>query len=252
MLFEMTWEGIWEGIGSANLKKGGEPYIWQFYDKLLPGYSFKGKKVLEFGCGTGINSVIMAMRGASLTLVDSSQKALDIVRQNLDCLGLDAELLKMDVFDFREKNKYDLAHSEGLVEHFLPPKRQEIVDMHARAVKKGGRVLIIVPHAKNPPYRLGKRLAQTLGCWVYGNEYPYTRSELAERMRRAGVEPGKVLGGELLFSLFWLFTPITLNSSRLMRKGIVNPARPKWTRMNYANPLANRWGRVIGCVGMKV
>ena len=90
-----------------------------------------------------------------------------------------------------------------------------------------------------------------MGCWIYGNEYPYTRSELVKRMKMAGLQPGRVLGGELLFSLFWFFTPLTLRSSRLIRKGITNPARPWWVRLNYDNGIANRWGRVIGCVGEK-
>lgn len=246
----MDWSDIWQGIGKAEFKKGREPYVWKFYEKLLPGYNFKGKKILEFGCGTGVNSTIMALKGAKLTFVDTSQQALDMVKANLERLDLDAELVKMDVFDFEEAG-YDLVHSEGLVEHFLPPKRQEIVDIHARAARKGGKVLIIIPHLKCPPYRLGKGMASKLGCWIYGNEYPYTRRELVRRMESAGLNPGKILGGEFLFSLFWLFTPVTLTSSRMLRKGIVNPARPWWVRLNYANRWANRWGRVIGCVGEK-
>ena len=247
----MDWSGIWDGIGSANFQKGREPYVWRFYEKFLPDYDFKGRRVLEFGCGTGVNSTIMALRGAKLTFVDTSQRALDMVKENLDRLGLDAELVKQDVFDFNERGRYDLVHSEGLVEHFLPPKRQEIVDIHARAARGDGRVLIMIPHLKCPPYRLGKKLASAIGCWIYGNEYPYTKHELQKRMEWAGLRPGKVLGGEFLFSIFWLFTPITLNSGRIIRKGVVNPARPWWVRLNYANKWANRWGRVIGCVGRK-
>jgi len=248
----MSWSDIWNIIGNVNFQGGREPYVWKFYEKLLPSYNFKGKKILEFGCGTGINTTIMALRGAKVTFVDSSQEALNLVMKNLERLELDAELVKMDVFDFRENNKFDLVHSEGLVEHFLPPKRQEIIDIHTRAAKKGGKVVIIVPHIKCPPYRLGKRLAEMLGCWIYGNEYPYTKNELVRRMERSGLKPYKVLGGEFLFSLFWLFTPVVLKSSRMIRKGIVNPARPWWVRLNYGNCFANRWGRVIGCVGEKM
>jgi len=245
------WSSIWNSIGTADFKYGREPYVWKYYEKLLPGCNFKGKRVLEFGCGTGINTAIMALRGAKVTFVDYSKDALDLVRRNLERLGIDAELIQQDVFDFSEKNKYDIVHSEGLVEHFLPPKRQDMVDIHARAAKNGGKVLIIIPHLKNPPYRIGKKLASSLGCWIYGSEYPYTRNELVKRMRMAGLRPGNVIGGEFFFSLFWLFTPIALRSSRMLRKGIVNPARPWWVRLNYANYFANRWGRVIGCVGEK-
>jgi 2-polyprenyl-3-methyl-5-hydroxy-6-metoxy-1,4-benzoquinol methylase len=245
------WSGIWNTVGTANFEDGREPYVWKYYEKLLPDYDFRGKRVLEFGCGTGINTVIMAMRGARVTFVDYSREALKLTKKNLERMGISAEMVQQDVFDFDEKGKYDIVHSEGLVEHFLPPKRQEIVNIHAKAAKKSGKVVIIVPHLKNPPYRMGKKLARKLGCWIYGNEYPYARRELVRRMRMAGLKTSKVIGGELFFSLFWLFTPIALRSSRMIRKGIVNPARPWWVRINYANYFANRWGRVIGCVGEK-
>ncbi len=248
---ESDWSSIWDNLKDVDLQKGREPYTWKNYENLLPGYDFKGKKVLEFGCGTGINTTIMALRGAKVTFVDYSKQALELVKMNTERLGIDAEIVHQDIFDFSETNKYDLVHSEGVVEHFLHPKRQEIVDIHARAAKKGGKVLIIVPHMKNPFYRLGKKMAESLGCWIYGNEYPYTRRELIERMERSNLRPGNIVGGELFFSLFFLFTPITLRSRRMIRKGIVNPARPWWVRLNYSNRPANRWGRVIGCVGEK-
>jgi SAM-dependent methyltransferase len=247
----MSWSDIWKGMGNVDFLKGREPYVWKYYERLLLGYDFRGKKVLEFGCGTGINTTIMALRGAKVTFVDYSKEALDLVRQNLDRLGVDAELIRANVFDFRENGRWDLVHSEGLVEHYLPPKRQEIVDIHAGAVKKGGRVLIIVPHIKCPPYRIGKRLGSMLGCWIYGNEYPYTRNELVKRMHRAGLEPGRVVGGQFLFSLFFMFAPIAFRSRRMLRKGTIIPARPRWARLNDDNYFANRWGRIIGCVGTK-
>ena len=248
----MAWSDIWNVIKNVDFQRGREPYTWRYYEKLLGAdYDFRGKRVLEFGCGTGVNTTIMALRGAKVTFVDYSKEALELAGRNLDRLGIDAELVQSDVFDFNEKGKYSLVHSEGLVEHYLPPKRQEIVGIHAMAAKKGGKVLIIVPHMKNPMYRTGKKLAGALRCWIYGNEYPYTRNELVKRMQMAGLAPGKVVGGEFFFSLFFLFTPIALRSRRMLRKGIVNPARPWWVRMNYDNYFANRWGRVIGCVGEK-
>ncbi len=246
----MTWSEIWKGIEGIDFSR--ETYIWRFYEMLLNGFDLKGKTVLEFGCGTGINSIFMAMRGAKVTFVDNSRQALRLVKKTLDKFGLEGELVRMDVFDSDFRNRFDLVHSEGLVEHFLYPKRQEIVDIHANAARKGGNVLLIIPHSNCPPYRLGKFIAEKTGVWIYGKEYPYTKNELVRRMKIAGLKPGNVLGGEFLFSLFWLFTPIALRSRRMIRKGIANPARPWWVRLNYGNWFANRWGRVIGCLGKKL
>ena len=167
-------------------------------------------------------------------------------------MGLKGRTVCESVFDSRFRNEFDLVHSEGLVEHFTGKKRQEIMDIHTRAAKKAGRVLIIVPHRKCPAYRVGKFLAEKAWTWIYENEHPYTRGELVTRMGRAGLRPGKVLGGEFLFSLVWLAAPIMLRSSRLLRKGIGMPASKKMLRLNYGNRFANRWGRVIGAVGEKI
>lgn len=246
------WEQIWEGVEKVDFQRESEPYVWKFYEMFLKGYDFKGKRVLEFGCGTGINSILMTLRGARVTFVDTSEKALDIVKANLEKLGLKGKLICQDIFDSDFEGEFDLVHSEGLVEHFTGKKRQEIVDIHARAVRKGGRVLIMVPHRKCPPYRLGKYVAEKTGTWIYENEHPYTKRELVQRMERAGLRPGKVLGGEFLFSLAWLMAPLMLRSSRLLRKGIGLSANSKMVKLNYGNRFSNRWGRVIGAVGEKL
>lgn len=246
------WEQIWEGVERIDLQPGREPYVWKFYEMLLKDYDFEGKRVLEFGCGTGVNSILMALRGARVTFLDSSRKALDIVKINLERLGLKGRLVCQDIFDSDFRGEYDLVQSEGLVEHFLGRKRQEIIDIHARAAKKGGKVLIIVPHRKCPPYRIGKFLAERTGTWIYHNEHPYGKRELVRRMERAGLKPGRILGGEFLFSLVFLFSPLVLKSSRLIRKGIGFPASKRLVKLNYGNRFADRWGRIIGAVGDKL
>ncbi len=246
------WSDIWKGVERVNFDVNKPPYTWNMYEHLLKDYDLKGKKVLEFGCGTGINSTIMVARGARMVFFDSSKSALELVRKNLERLSLDAELVHGDVFDSDFNGEFDLVHSEGLVEHFLEPRRQEIVDIHARAAKKGGEVLIIVPHRKCAPYRIGKYIATKTGTWLYGNEYPYTKKELKERMRRAGLRPGNIIGGETLFSLFFMFSPIAMLSSRLVRLGLTQPMSKNISRLNYNNYVANKWGRNIGCVGRKL
>jgi len=249
---EADWSDLWSGVDRVDFNIENPPYTWSFYDIMLNGYDFKGKRVLEFGCGTGVNSLVMAAKGAKLLFYDSSKRALELVKKNLDALSIDAELAQGDIFDADFNAEFDLVHSEGLVEHFLEPRRQEIVDIHARAVKKRGDLLLLVPHRKCPAYRIGKYIATKTGAWVYGDEYPYTKNELIERMSRSGVKPGRVVGGETIFSIFFLLSPLVLRSRRLIRTGITRSASNNWKRLNYDNWLANRYGRVIGAVGKKL
>ena len=164
------WSNLWSGIGRIHMER--EPYMWQFYKMLLGDYSFKGKKVLEIGCGTGVNSLIMASLGARVSLLDKTAEALNLVKENLNGFNPNCELIHGDVFDCALDSDYDLVHSEGVVEHFLTKKRQRILDIHAASLKKGGKALIIVPNLSSLPYRFGKYISQKTSTWVYGNEYP--------------------------------------------------------------------------------
>ncbi|MEE9405790.1 MAG: class I SAM-dependent methyltransferase [Candidatus Aenigmarchaeota archaeon] len=244
-----NWSEYWKGMKDVRFKK--EPFTFKFYEMLL-GSDFKGKRVLEIGCGTGIDSILMGMRGAKLTFLDRSPEAMALVKDNLNRFGLKAEFLQEDFFEYDFKPRWDMVHSNGTVEHFLAPKRQEVIDIHAKACVKGGKVCILVPHAKCPPYRFGKAVSSRLGLWIYGKEYPYTKTELRARMEKSGLEVEKILGGEALFSLLWAFSPVFLGlGGRAVRKGIVKGAGKKMLRLNYNNKIANRWGRVIGAVGVK-
>lgn len=243
------WGRVWSGM--KGLEFGNEPYMWKFYELLLGTYDFRGRKVIELGCGTGVNSIFMAKRGARVTFLDFSKHALDIVRKNMELAGVDGEFILGDIFDYDFDGEFDVAHSEGVIEHFSGFQRQGVVDRHADAVGKGGRAVIIVPHMGSPGYRLGKFMAEATGSWIHGKEYPYTRSELKTRMERRGLDVGRVVGGELFMAFGWLLSPLWLRSGTVLQRSITTPANKEIFRMNYSNRLADRYGRVLGAVGVK-
>ncbi len=239
------WGSIWKSFGRADLND--TTYMFEYYKDFVS--SFKGKKVLEIGCGTGVNSILMASLGAKVSVMDYSRDALDVVGKMSH--GLDIELIHQDMFTSTIKGEFDLVHSEGVVEHYLMPKRQKVLDVHTAAAKRGGKVLIIVPNAKCPAYRLGKALAEKTG--IYGNEYPYTETELVYRMKKSGLRHEKSLGGEFLLSAGWALAPLWLSKyGSILRRGFASPVRRGFYNANYSNPLANRWGRAIGVLGTKV
>ena len=244
------WSNVWKGM--HGLEFGKEPYMWKFYELLIGSdYDFRGKKVIEMGCGTGINTILMAKRGAKVTFLDFSKDALDLVRRNMEEAGTDGEFILGDIFDYDFDGEFDIAHSEGVIEHFRGPQRQGVVDRHTQAVKKGGRAVIIVPQAGSLMYRTGKRLSEVTGQWIHGKEYPYTRSELSKRMERAGLEAGPVIGGELLMAFGWMFSVFWLRKGTILERSIRKPWNRKFFRLNYNNWFANRYGRTLGAVGVR-
>lgn len=244
------WSSVWKGM--RNIEFGKEPYMWRFYELLLGrDYDFRGKRVIEMGCGTGINTILMAKRGARVTFLDFSRDALDLVRRNMEAAGVDGEFILGDIFDYDFDGEYDIAHSEGVVEHFRGPQRQGVIDKHSHAVKKGGCAVVIVPQAGSIMYRAGKLLSEVAGQWIHGKEYPYTRGELRGRMERAGLAPGPVIGGELLMAFGWMFSVFWLGKGTVLQRSIRKPGNRKFFRLNYNNWFANRYGRTLGAVGIR-
>jgi len=248
MSSESSWDSVWTGMKDIGFER--ENYTWSIYESLLGRrFDYRGKRVVEIGCGTGISTCMMARRGAEVTFLDYSRDALGIVKRVMRSLGVDGELVLGDAFDV-DLSGFDISHSEGVIEHFRGERRQGIVDVHANALKRGGRSVITVPQIKSPPYRIGKLLAEKTGTWIHGNEYPYSRTELRKRMERSGMRFEKMIGGEFLFSFGWAFAPLWMKS-RILSMSIGRPRNRKVSRLNYDNPLANRFGRVIAAVGVK-
>jgi len=245
------WKSIWRDMRKINLKE--TTHMFSFYEDLLGDYNFRGKRVLEIGCGTGVNSILMGMRGAKITLMDYERSALNISKKLLEGLSVDAEFICGNAFDYDLNRGFDVVHSDGVVEHFLGEKRQRIIDIHTNALVPGGKCIVIVPNSCSVPFRAGKFFAEVTGTWIHGKEYPYTRNELVYRMEKSGLSVGKAIGGELMLSLVWVFAPLWLSRfNRLLRWGLSTKTRPGLYKINYNNFFADRWGRIVGACGKRV
>src|SRR5690349_856460 len=89
---------------------------------------WRGKKVLEIGCGIGTDTMNFARHGASVTAVDLTEKSLDVARQRAEVFGLkdrirfiqaNAEELSSSV----SVEPYDLVYSFGVIHHTPRPER---------------------------------------------------------------------------------------------------------------------------------
>jgi SAM-dependent methyltransferase len=98
----------------------------------IPGFAqfprWKGKRVLEVGCGIGTDTINFARAGAQVTAVDLSTQSLAVARQRAEVFGLkdritfhqaDAERLSATV----PVERYDLVYSFGVIHHTPNPPR---------------------------------------------------------------------------------------------------------------------------------
>lgn len=155
----------------------------------------KGLRTIELGSGRGDLSVLLAQAGASVTLLDSSQRALDQARARFDRLGLTARFQIGDLFAAdAEDREFDVALSSGVIEHFRDKQRTAAIQAHRAVIHKNGMVVISVPNAGCPPYRIWKAWLTLRGSWPYGYEAPYSRHEIARRARESGFDRIEVRG----------------------------------------------------------
>ena len=74
-------------------------------------------------------SALMALKGASITLIDYSQIALNKAKALFQNIGVNANFMKGNILDMPGDllNSFDISMSFGLVEHFNYPLRRETI-----------------------------------------------------------------------------------------------------------------------------
>lgn len=101
-----------------------------FVEPHIPNFAqferWKGKKVLEIGCGIGTDSINFARAGAELTAIDISEKSLEICKKRFEVYGLKANLYcgnSEELSSIIPVEPYDLIYSFGVIHHTPNPER---------------------------------------------------------------------------------------------------------------------------------
>jgi 2-polyprenyl-3-methyl-5-hydroxy-6-metoxy-1,4-benzoquinol methylase len=170
---------------------------------------WRGKKVLEIGCGIGTDTINFARHGAQVTTVDLSAKSMELAQQRAAVFNLqdkirflpgDAEQLST----FVPVEPYDLIYSFGVIHH--TPHPDSVLEELRKYTRPGTVIKIMVYHrrsykvawifateGKGQFWKLSEIIsknaeAQT-GCPI---AYTYTRKEGRELLERHGFKVTKV------------------------------------------------------------
>ena len=105
--------------------------------RLIDFNAWRGRDVLDVGCGAGVEVVRWARGGARVTGVDIAQTAVDLTRQNLSQQGLQA---RVDVADgealpFPDAS-FDFVYAHGVVQYTNDDRR--LVEECQRVLRPGG------------------------------------------------------------------------------------------------------------------
>ena len=108
--------------------------------RLVPFDGMKGKKVLDVGCGTGVDLMRFAKGGAMATGVDIAPSAIELARKNAAYQGVDVELKVADAeqLPFPDAT-FDLVFAHGVIQYSSDTQR--VVDECRRVLKPGGEAI---------------------------------------------------------------------------------------------------------------
>jgi len=145
-------------IRHSQAEVGTEEYFNQvearkyFVEPHIPGFAefekWRGKRVLEIGCGIGTDTINFARAGANVTAVDLSVESLKLAKKRAEVFGLS------DRIDFHEVNAerlsetipaapYDLVYSFGVIHH--SPKPENIIsEIRNNFVDSGSTLKLMV------------------------------------------------------------------------------------------------------------
>jgi 2-polyprenyl-3-methyl-5-hydroxy-6-metoxy-1,4-benzoquinol methylase len=120
-----------------------EPHIPRFaeFEK------WKGKKVLEIGCGLGTDTINFARYGAQVTAVDLSEKSLELAKKRAEVYGLQDKITfyrgnSEELTQLVPIETYDLVYSFGVIHHTPHPER--VIEQIRNYVQPGSTIKIMV------------------------------------------------------------------------------------------------------------
>jgi len=151
-----------------------------------------GKKVIDVGCGGGILAESMAKKGAHVTGIDLSQKALDVA----DLHSLESDLsiryqhIAAEKMAEQEPGEFDIVTCMEMLEHVPDP--DSIVAACAKLAKPGGYVFFSTLNRSPKSYLYAVLGAEYVLQMLPKGTHDYTKfikpAELATAMRQTGLE----------------------------------------------------------------
>ncbi len=110
---------------------------------------YKPRTVLDFGCGTGNNSVMLARAGYEVTLADLDSKTLDFALSRMKRHDLPFKVWRTDTEPMPPLPSYDLILALDVLEHLPKPVLRDTVDKLLKLKGPNTKLLVEAPFGRN-------------------------------------------------------------------------------------------------------
>jgi len=172
------------------------PLRVDWIDRTVGGLA--GRNVIDVGCGGGILAESMALRGAKVTAIDLSDKALGVARLHQLESGVDVDYrhVAAEAMAATSPAAFDVVTCLELLEHV--PEPASTVAACGALVRPGGHVVFSTLNRNPRSYLLAILGAEYILRLLPRGTHDWSRflrpSELARYARRAGLEVGEIVG----------------------------------------------------------
>ena len=217
---------------------------------------YRGRPVLEVGCGMGCMAMNWAQGGAQVTAVDLNPVSVKQTRARFEIFGLPGDIREADAeaLPFSDR-QFAFAYSWGVLHH-TPGTRQTITELY-RVLEPGGRVGVMLYNRRSLLYRFLVRFQEG---WVNMERRFLSEIQLASRYgdgERAEGNPHTwpVTADEVRRDLFASFANVRVEVFGTDVPNVLNVWADALGTRRMPKPLvralARRWGWSLWITGEK-
>lgn len=139
----------------------------------------QGRRILEYGCGLGALSVLLARSGALVTTFDLSETSIEVARKRAELNGV-ADRIEFHVASGEHlpfpDGSFDLAIGKAILHHLDPVAGARELE---RVLSPGGRATFSEPLGTNPLVVFARKYLPYPGKHERGADRPLTVADLA-------------------------------------------------------------------------
>ena len=140
-------------------------YECDWLDGIVNFSQFRGKKVLEIGCGSGYDAYMFCKNGADYTGIDIAEENIGAAKKHLGHYGYRPRFVQMDASSMLFEQEFDFIYSFGVLHHI--PDMEKTLSKIYLALKKGGTAQIVVYNRNSIFYKLNL----VFGVWLWEGRY---------------------------------------------------------------------------------
>ena len=157
--------------------------------------------VMELGGGNSCFAEAFCLRKeiSCYDIADNNRLAVELFRkQKLSVKkhrGTEQDLTKR----ISASESYDFVYSVGLIEHFTPKERAQVIDNHFKYCKNSGYVLLSFP-TPTRKYCFWRKVMELLHVWAFWDETPLTYDDIKMTLNKHGRVVRKELNNRLFLT----------------------------------------------------